>query len=144
MVTGIFAVMTEGPGKYISNIIVSMMALLIMNYAMVYNNPAIITTAQDEVAALLSSCPDNEIESVFELVTEEWMEMEDCVPEQDTEDEPEDLTKAKTLYAVIVSNITPSTVYIAAAPDFIACNDLCLHAFAINIPTPPPDKMLSV
>lgn len=111
--------------------IVALLALLMMNYSIAYN-------PGDEQAAQQTGT-DNEIESVFELVTEEWMDIDDCVPEQDSDDAPEDFSKVKDLY----THDTPAIIYPARQGYHTQVYNLYNgeeHTpYTAKIPTPPPD-----
>lgn len=113
--------------------IVALLALLMMNYSIAYN-----PGTNDELT-VQQTAVDNEIESVFELVTEEWMDIDDCVPEQENDDAPEDFSKVKDLY----THDTPAIIY-PGRPGYHTqvynlYNGVKHTPYTAKIPTPPPD-----
>jgi hypothetical protein len=78
--------------------LVGMLTLLIFNFSIAYNKGVRFEVVDNTVHPIVQADPPNEIESVFELITEEWMDIEDCVPETDDDDTPEDGSKVNHVY----------------------------------------------
>ena len=124
----------------ISHTLVCMLALLILNYSADFKEPINYAPLKHKAAII----PEfNEIESIYELVTECWMNIENHVPEQDNEDNDTNSTtlsknEGKILYISITTPFTPvpiqlyNTVYIPYTSSIPAsvCSDTT---------SPPPD-----
>lgn len=73
----------------ISHTLVCMLALLILNYSADFKEPVNYVPSKQKAAIM----PEfNEIESIYELVTECWMDIENHVPEQNNDDNDTDGT----------------------------------------------------
>lgn len=94
---------------------------------------------RSEEATIFSVSNCNEIESVFELVTEEWMGMENFVPEPYSDDTPEDIAKVKTLFRLELPSICIKPLLFYPVVQYQLFNNSCITANHTNIPTPPPD-----
>ncbi len=101
--------------------------IVLMNCALMYSTPA------ERVVY-------NEVETVFELVTEEWLDIENCVPEQNTEDGQTDYSKVKTFdwYGYICTTGDQS-VYMAITPLFSKHKQPVVTSVQLSPSTPPPD-----
>ncbi len=126
--------------KYASNVIVVLLAIVLMNYSVPYNSTAEhLHSIHNNESRLYSNAGINEIESVFELVTEEWLDIENCVPEPDTDDAQEDISKIKTLF---IDRFTPdnnSAIVAYSTVQHTTHNTDFLSSLPVNIPAPPPD-----
>lgn len=127
--------------KTCSKLIVCLLALLLMNYSLVYNIPPADVIMDDNTAIIYNYASVNEIESVFELVTEEWLELENFVLEQEQDDAPEDVAKIKTLFLPVTHRLH-SYIIGYFAPEYGTCLSASAPVFKANIPTPPPDVWL--
>jgi hypothetical protein len=125
---------------YARNVVVILLAIILMNYSVPYNSTAEhLHSIHNNENRLYSNAGINEIESVFELVTEEWLDIEDYVPEPDTDDAQEDISKIKTLFsgcftpdnnvAIVAYYILQHTIHNTNFPS----------SLPVNIPVPPPD-----
>lgn len=104
----------------ISNTMVCVLALLILNYSADFKEPLNYAPSKHKAAII----PEfNEIESIYELVTECWMDIENHVPEQDNDDNDTDGTSlskndGKILFVTVTIPFIPAplqhynTVYI--------------------------------
>ena len=94
----------------ISHTLVYALALLILNYSADFKEPINYAPLKHKAAIM----PEfNEIESIYELVTECWMDIENHVPEQDNDDNDTDGTtlsknEGKILFVSITVPFTPA------------------------------------
>lgn len=111
-----------------------------MNYSVPYNSTAEnLHSINNNESRLYSNVGINEIESVFELVTEEWLDIEDCVPEPDTDDAQEDISKIKTLFSGSYSPDNNVAIIAYYTVQYTIHNTDFLSSLPVNIPVPPPD-----
>lgn len=136
----IFVAMRNRLKIWFNNSLVIMLALLLMNYCIPYNSMTEITHLnRSKEATVFSPSNYNEIESVFELITEEWMDMENFVPEPESDDAPEDIAKVKTLFRLELPAISIEPLLFYPIVQYQLFNNSCITAYHTNIPTPPPD-----
>lgn len=114
-------------------IVIGMM-LLLMNYCVMYND-----TGNGGFQSDGAYTSFNEIESVFELITEEWMDIENCVPESENEDDPEDAGKVKEPFKYFsfhhVVNVLPDI----SARHIVSYDEQVPNCPQQGVITPPPD-----
>lgn len=112
--------------------------IVLMNCALMYNAP-VHQLAQDN-ATVCQQDVYNEVETVFELVTEEWLDIENFVPEQDGDDGHTDYSKAKTFdwYRYIATS-EEQIVYVAVMPVFFKLKQPAVTSIKLSPSTPPPD-----
>lgn len=80
--------------RNIPKLLVSALILVLMNCTLMYN--PFEQVSSNSTTVVYSTAEDKEYETVFELVTEEWLDIEDCVPEQDNGNDCDGHAKAKT------------------------------------------------
>lgn len=112
--------------------------IVLMNCALMYSTP-VHPALQNGVSAGGHQV-FNEVETVFELITEEWLNIENCVPEQDTEDGRTDYGKAKTFdwyrYIYIPEG---QPFYVTLIPIFSIYKQPAITPVKLSPSTPPPD-----
>ena len=112
--------------------------VVLMNCALMYSTP-VEQVATNAVAGYQQEVY-NEVETVFELVTEEWLSIENCVPEQDTEDGRTDYGKVKVFDWYRYTG-TPEVypVYAVFTQMFSEHQQPALTPVELSPSTPPPD-----
>lgn len=105
-----------------------------MNYCLVYNDTDRGGSQNEGGYATY-----NEIESVFELITEEWMDIEDFVPEQDSEDNAEDVGKVKEPFKYLSFDLVVNTLPDISIRYSVSYSEQVPNCPQQNIITPPPD-----
>jgi hypothetical protein len=124
---------------YARKVLVTLLAIILMNYSVPYNTAENLHSINNNESRLYSNVGINEIESVFELVTEEWLDIEDCVPEPDTDDAQEDISKIKTLFSGSYSPDDNVAIIAYYTVQYTIHNTDFLSSLPVNIPVPPPD-----
>ena len=124
--------------KYrLSKALVALIALLVLNCS--------VDTAYDPVAMkwngeeYTEDMSFNDIESIYELVTECWMELEDFVPEQDDRDGYELGKTVKDWIAFPYPDY--SLQYKVAKTLYVPHSLLSYPSFSGDIDIPPPDQI---
>ncbi len=124
--------------KILSKGLVCIMALLIFNYSVDFSEPI---SAPKHNNTNKSATLYNEIETVYELVAECWMNLDDCVPEngEDSNDDkncnkfkPKELYDSPLLYHKPAFQYQRLNILISSDKDFV------ITAYN-KITTPPPD-----
>lgn len=113
--------------------------IVLMNCALMYSTPVQYVAEND-----LYGCPleayHNEVETVFELVTEEWLDIENCVPEQDSEDGRTDYGKVKTFdWYRYIATTEEQIAFVATTPVFLKHKQPAITSIELSPSTPPPD-----
>ena len=123
-----------------SRCIVALLALLIFNFSIAYNKGVRFEdTDSPAIGLVFNAAPVNEIESVFELVTEEWLDIEDCVPETSDDDTPEDSSPAKNIHwDVCYAPFNILTIVITITRPEVHGAEIVFYS-RHTPPTPPPD-----
>ncbi len=124
--------------NYSYRIMVAALMVVLMNCALMYSIP-VQPVANNDIAACQKEVY-NEVETVFELVTEEWLDIENCVPEQNTEDGHTDYGKVKTFdWYKHISTPEDQTFYVAHLPMFPKHKQPTITPVKLSPSTPPPD-----
>lgn len=109
-----------------------------MNCALMYSTP--VQQATTNAVAGYQQEVYNEVETVFELVTEEWLDIENCVPEQDTEDGRTDFSKVKTFdWYKCIGTVQEQPVYVVFMAVFSEHKQPGITPVELPLSTPPPD-----
>lgn len=115
--------------------------IVLMNCALMYSIPVLQVVNNDFDGSREELC--NEIETVFELVTEEWLDIENCVPEQNTEDGRTDYGKVKTFdWYRYISIPEEQIAFVAIIPVFFKHKQQAITSIKLSPSTPPPDIVL--
>ncbi len=124
----------------VKNIIVVLISIVLFNYCVRFDDGTSSGTLLHNYSAECHIVEYNAIESVLELITEEWLDIEDYIPEQDNNDAPEDTNITKTpvliglpeVYKPVVSLFSTHVIY----PHF---KTAAYNSWLQRPPTPPPD-----
>ena len=128
--------------SHVKNIIVVLLSIVLFNYCVRFDDATSSGNWVHNGSGASHIAEYNAIESVLELVTEEWLDIEDYIPEQDNNDTPEDTNITKTLVLIGLPD-----VYKPAAPLFSTqviyphFKTAAYNCWLQCPPTPPPDAV---
>lgn len=128
--------------EILNKILVSILALLILNCSVEMPHPSIHTYWDGE--DYVEDLSFNDIESIYELVTECWMGLKDHVPE--AEDEDSDEIKTGGLFDWIINNTTTSikqAIFPVCDINSTKYNNEYYYLFSSTCIQPPDLKYLS-
>ena len=124
--------------SYSYRIMVAALMIVLMNCALMYSTPVQSVVNNDGAGSNKEA--HNEVETVFELVTEEWLDIENCVPEQNTEDGQTDYSKVKTFdWYRYTSTPEEQPVYVVITSLVFKHKQSAITSFKLSPSTPPPD-----
>lgn len=112
--------------------------IALVNCTLLYSPPEQVTTSDTEIA--YSTYEDNKMETVFEFITEEWMDIENCVPDQDNGQDVDGQWKVKTFdYCSGIIYISATPPALPGTPIYTGYIQPTLYSFDKSPATPPPD-----